>query len=51
MLVNKEENAAHQSFIRNGEIINQFKFFRPFKTCYLQLKLPNNNITHVFQKT
>ena len=30
---------------------NNFKFFRPFKICYyLQLKIPNNNITHWFLK-
>ena len=50
MLIN-EENTAHQSCIQHGKMNNRFKFFRIFKVCcYLQLKFPNNNITHGFLK-
>ena len=49
-LINKK-NTAYQSFIQNGKSAESFQFFRTFKVCYyLQLKLPNNNVTRRFLK-
>ena len=46
-----ENNTSYQFYIQKVKMNNHFKSFRPFITCYyLQLKFPNNSITHGFLK-
>ena len=46
-----EKNTASNPILKMIKISNHFKSFKPFKiSYYLQLKFPNNNITHGFLK-